>query len=206
MSQFETQRLTKDGRRVYVSISISPIRDSDGRVVGVSTISRDITQLKLAEQREREVEAHKREFYRRTIFAATEGKLVIAEPDEIQGIAGPSIRSWEVHGLDDLHNARDEIRELVSESGMDKDRAHGFLGCAVEALANVYKHAGEGAVSLHQGPNGLTLVVADAGPGIAALSLPARGAYQGVYDGGLLGYGLQDHDRVCRQGLPCHRS
>ena len=164
--------------------------------MGVSTISRDMTQLKLAEQREREVEAHKREFYRRTIFAATEGKLVIAEPDEAPGIAGPAIKSWQVHSLGDVQNARDEIRELVSESGMDKDRAHGFLGCAVEALANVYKHAGEGAVSLHQGPNGLTLVVADAGPGIAALSLPHVALTKGYTTAASLGMGYKIHDRV----------
>ena len=49
---FETERLTKDGRRLEVSITASPIRDGDGRIVGASKIVRDITP---ARQREREL-------------------------------------------------------------------------------------------------------------------------------------------------------
>ena len=40
----ETERLTKDGRRIKVSLTVSPIRDGDGRVVGASKIARDITR------------------------------------------------------------------------------------------------------------------------------------------------------------------
>jgi two-component system sensor kinase FixL len=39
----ETVRLTKDGRLINVALSISPIRDATGRLVGASTIARDIT-------------------------------------------------------------------------------------------------------------------------------------------------------------------
>ena len=45
----ETERLTKDGRRIKVSITVSPIRDADGRVVGASKIARDITRQKQLE-------------------------------------------------------------------------------------------------------------------------------------------------------------
>jgi diguanylate cyclase (GGDEF)-like protein/PAS domain S-box-containing protein len=46
----ETRRLRKDGSRVHVSISVSPIRDSAGRIVGSSAIARDITDRKRAEE------------------------------------------------------------------------------------------------------------------------------------------------------------
>ena len=46
----ETEHLTKDGRRIYVSLTISPIRNSSGEVVGASSIARDITERKRAEQ------------------------------------------------------------------------------------------------------------------------------------------------------------
>jgi PAS domain S-box-containing protein len=46
---FETVRVGKDGRKIDVSATISPIRDSLGRVVGASKIARDITDLKLAQ-------------------------------------------------------------------------------------------------------------------------------------------------------------
>lgn len=53
---YETVRLHKNGRRVEVSVSISPLTDSDGRIVGASKIARDITERKHAEARLRESE------------------------------------------------------------------------------------------------------------------------------------------------------
>lgn len=52
----ETVRLTKQGRRLDVSLTLSPIRDSAGKVVGISKIARDITEQKRAEQSLRESE------------------------------------------------------------------------------------------------------------------------------------------------------
>jgi PAS domain S-box-containing protein len=46
---YETERLRSDGRRVQVSLSISPIRDEAGVVVGASKIARDVTERKRAE-------------------------------------------------------------------------------------------------------------------------------------------------------------
>jgi PAS domain S-box-containing protein len=48
---FETVRIGKDGRRIDVSVTISPMRDRQGRVVGASKIARDTTDRKLAEAR-----------------------------------------------------------------------------------------------------------------------------------------------------------
>jgi two-component system CheB/CheR fusion protein len=49
VEHFETERVRRDGRRLQVSLSISPIRDRSGRIVGLSKISRDITERKRAE-------------------------------------------------------------------------------------------------------------------------------------------------------------
>ncbi len=46
---FETERVRKDGRRIFVSLTISPLSDASGAVVGASTIARDITEHKRAE-------------------------------------------------------------------------------------------------------------------------------------------------------------
>jgi PAS domain S-box-containing protein len=43
IAHFETTRVAKDGRELTVSLTISPLRDKDGRVAGVSKIARDIT-------------------------------------------------------------------------------------------------------------------------------------------------------------------
>jgi PAS domain S-box-containing protein len=53
---FETIRVTKDGRRINVSLTLSPVRDSKGQVVAVSKIARDVTDQKRAEQVLRESE------------------------------------------------------------------------------------------------------------------------------------------------------
>ena len=49
--QFETERRRKDGKRISVSITVSPLRDEDGNIAGASTIARDITDRKQAEQK-----------------------------------------------------------------------------------------------------------------------------------------------------------
>src|SRR5258706_12299867 len=46
VDHFETIPVTKDGRQIEVSVTISPIRDSTGRIVGASKIARDITAQK----------------------------------------------------------------------------------------------------------------------------------------------------------------
>ena len=49
IDHYETQRLHKDSTRLDVSLTISPIRDSTGRIIGASKIARDITARKQAE-------------------------------------------------------------------------------------------------------------------------------------------------------------
>lgn len=64
IDHFETQRVRKDGRQIDISLSVSPICDSTGRIVGASKIARDISEKKRIE-RDREslldAERHARE-------------------------------------------------------------------------------------------------------------------------------------------------
>ncbi len=46
VEHYETVRVRKDGRRIDVALTISPIRDEAGQVVGASTITRDVTARK----------------------------------------------------------------------------------------------------------------------------------------------------------------
>ena len=50
VEHFETIRLTKNGERIVVSLSVSPVRDEAGNVIGASKTARDVTQLKKTEQ------------------------------------------------------------------------------------------------------------------------------------------------------------
>jgi PAS domain S-box-containing protein len=49
VDHFETVRRTKDGRQVPISLTVSPIRDDHGTIVGASKVARDITERRLAE-------------------------------------------------------------------------------------------------------------------------------------------------------------
>jgi PAS domain S-box-containing protein len=50
IEHYETRRRSKDGGILYVSLTISPVKDTQGKVFGASTIARDITQTKMAEE------------------------------------------------------------------------------------------------------------------------------------------------------------
>ncbi len=47
----EAKRQTKDRREIIVSMTVSPLKDAEGRIIGASRICKDITQLKKAEER-----------------------------------------------------------------------------------------------------------------------------------------------------------
>jgi PAS domain S-box-containing protein len=57
VDHFETIRVRKDGSRLDISLTISPVKDADGRIVGASKVARDITERKRAEAALRELNA-----------------------------------------------------------------------------------------------------------------------------------------------------
>lgn len=52
---YETVRLRKDGTRIDVSVTTSPIRDAEGKIIGASSITRDISRRKAAEREMRKL-------------------------------------------------------------------------------------------------------------------------------------------------------
>ena len=70
---YETARVTKDGRRLDVSLLVSPIRDARGQIVGASAIARDITERKRSEQARSDSDAR----WHAIIDAAVDGIVLI---------------------------------------------------------------------------------------------------------------------------------
>ena len=66
---YETVRVTKDGRKIDVSITVSPIKDSEGNVVGSSTIARDVTESKQVELALKENERRFRQLFNQSVDA-----------------------------------------------------------------------------------------------------------------------------------------
>ena len=50
IQHYETTRVTKDGSRIDISLTVSPLRDEAGKVIGASKVARDITERKRAEE------------------------------------------------------------------------------------------------------------------------------------------------------------
>jgi PAS domain S-box-containing protein len=57
IDHYETQRITKDSRTIFVSLTISPIKDRSGNIIGASTIARDTTQRRAMEEALKKSEA-----------------------------------------------------------------------------------------------------------------------------------------------------
>jgi PAS domain S-box-containing protein len=70
LDHFETVRLKKDGTKVDVSITVSPIKDKEGRVIGASKVARDITERKKLEEALRRSEANFRRLLNKLPAAA----------------------------------------------------------------------------------------------------------------------------------------
>jgi PAS domain S-box-containing protein len=65
IDHFDTTRVTKDGRRISISLTVSPVRDSNGRVIGASKVARDVSGRKRAELALRQSQDALREANRR---------------------------------------------------------------------------------------------------------------------------------------------
>ena len=74
VDHYETVRLSKDGRKIAVSLSVSPVKDAAGRIVGAAKIARDISGRKLAEaERERLLREAQQGVQLRDIFLSVAG-------------------------------------------------------------------------------------------------------------------------------------
>jgi two-component system, chemotaxis family, CheB/CheR fusion protein len=50
VDHFETERICKDGTRIHVSLTVSPIRDASDRIIGASKIARDVSERRRADE------------------------------------------------------------------------------------------------------------------------------------------------------------
>jgi len=86
IEHFETVRVCKDGRRIDISLTISPIRDATGAIVGASKVARDISLRKSLEARNSELR-EREHLARRAAEAANRAK------DEFLAMLGHELRN-----------------------------------------------------------------------------------------------------------------
>jgi two-component system cell cycle sensor histidine kinase/response regulator CckA len=105
----ESLRLRKDGKTIHVALTVSPIKDQHGRVIGTAGIMRDISERKLIEDALRRSEASYRSFVENAPFGIVrttpDGQIVQANPALVKMLGYSS--EQEVLGL---HMATDVYR------------------------------------------------------------------------------------------------
>jgi signal transduction histidine kinase len=128
IAHFETEQLRKDGSTVPVSLTVSPIKDTAERLIGISSIARDITSYRCAQEA---IEAKNRELQRLS------GQLLRSQDEErrriarelhdgaAQVLAGLSLNLAKLHAmplLQECEEARrriDDSLRLASEGGRE---------------------------------------------------------------------------------------
>lgn len=163
VEHFDTQRVRKDGERVEVALSISPVRNDAGVIIGASKIARDIT---LRKRREEQLAAQKAklETLNRLSMALTAEldleKLVQAVTDAGREMSGATfgaffynmIRKGEEEYM--LYTLSGAPREAFEKFDMPRNTpifAPTFAGKCTVRLGNVRKDARYGQVPPHHG-------------------------------------------------------
>ncbi len=108
IEHFETVRMTKGGQRIDVSLTISPVKDETGRIVGAAKIARDITERKKAERA-----------LRMTERLASVGRLAATVAHEINN---PLEAVTNLVYLAKDRALRDEVREFLGHAEEELDR------------------------------------------------------------------------------------
>jgi PAS domain S-box-containing protein len=154
IDHYQTKRRTKDGRILIVSLTVSPIRDASGKVIGASKVGRDITDR---ERYERELKEANAELLRSNAdlqqfaysashdlqeplrMVSTYGELLQKRFGEKLGAAGREYLGFAIEGATRMEQLLKDLRAYTKASTLDQEPHQSIdAGTALEkALANL---------------------------------------------------------------------
>ena len=118
VDHFETVRMRKDGSLLDVSLTISPMKDASGRVVGASKLARDITERNRAQEALRQAQTDLAHASRLTIMGEFTASLAHEVKQPIAAIvtdANTCVR-WIMRDEPDLKEAREAAWRIVKDA------------------------------------------------------------------------------------------
>jgi PAS domain S-box-containing protein len=120
---YETIRIAKDGRRVEISMTLSPLFDKSGKVIGASTVARDITASRQAGSELQRVRTE----LARVARVTTLGELTAAIAHEVNqpltGVisSGNACQRWLAGETPNLEAARRSIQRMIDDGNRASD-------------------------------------------------------------------------------------
>jgi PAS domain S-box-containing protein len=126
VDHFQTVRVRKDGSSLDVSLTISPVRDSAGRVVGASKVARDITAQSRAEQALRESE----ERFRAIVETTPECVKLVGRDGTLLHMNSPGLQMVGASRAEEVVGK--SIYDVIAPEHRDKFRAFNERVCGGE--------------------------------------------------------------------------
>jgi PAS domain S-box-containing protein len=128
INHYETVRVRKDGTLVDISLTVSPIRGANGKIMGASKIARDISQRKRAEEALRNREEELTDFIENSAvglhWVAADGTIVWANKAELE-LLGYTSEEYVGHHIGEFHADAEAIGDILSRLTHD-ETLHGY--------------------------------------------------------------------------------
>jgi two-component system CheB/CheR fusion protein len=119
IEHYETIRRRKDGGLIDISLSVSPLRNADGRIIGASKIARDITERRRSE-RQIAILAHEAEHRTKNVLATVSAAVRLSQADTAEGLK--QAIAGRIQALANVHTlfvqsrwAGAELRNLITQ-------------------------------------------------------------------------------------------
>jgi len=112
VDHFETIRQRKDGHLIHISLTVSPVKDVKGNIIGASKVARDITQSKCDQERIA-VLAREAEHRSRNVLATVQAAVKLSRADTVDGLKDAI--SGRVHAIANVHSLFAESRWIGAD-------------------------------------------------------------------------------------------